>query len=135
MKKVFFTGLLSIAFAFAMTACNNNNAEPAENENPEVEQKECCERPVCECACTAEGGVCECCPMKEEKCGDAENCLAYKCCKEGAEGEKPCCKEGAEGCQKACEKKCDGEKACEKKCDGDKQCCKKEGEGCPKANK
>lgn len=126
MKKVFFTGLLSIAFAFAMTACNNTEPAESENETPEVEQKECCERPVCECACTAEGGVCECCPMKEEKCGDEENCLAYKCCKEQAEGCENACEKKCEG-EHACAKKCDGEKACDKKCEGgEKQCCKKE---------
>ena len=54
MKKVLFTAVAAMAFAFAMTACNNN--QPAEA-TEEVSEKACEEGK--ECCKKAEGKECE----------------------------------------------------------------------------
>ncbi len=100
MKKVFFTAFAAMAFAFAMTACNNN--QPAEA----TEDTVCVAEEQCEHKCMHEGDSAQCCKAEgavegqacEHKCQKAEG---QECCKK-AEG-KECCKK-AEG--KECEHKC-----------------------------
>lgn len=104
MKKVFFTAFAAMAFAFAMTACNNNQpAEAVEDTTVAVAEE-------CEHHCMHEGDS------------------AAMCCKaEGAAEEHACCaKEGEHRCAKA-----EG-KECEHKCakEGEHKCCKAEGKEC-----
>ena len=99
MKKVLFTAFASMAFAFAMTACNNTNNQPAEatEDTAAVEQ--------CEHKCMHEGDSAMCC--KAEGAVEGEAC-EHKCDKA----------EGKECCKKDCDKKCDKAegKECEHKC-------------------
>ena len=90
MKKVLFTAFAAMAFAFAMSACNNNKVEEpvAEEATATVEQ--------CEHKCAQEGDSASCC--KAEAMADTA-----ACCKK-AEGQKCCKAEGIE-CPKAAEQK------------------------------
>lgn len=87
MKKVLFTVFAAMAFAFAMTACNNNQATEATEDTAVVAEQ-------CEHHCMHEGDSAMCCKAE----GMAQDSA---CCKK-AEG-KECCKK-AEG--KECEHKC-----------------------------
>ncbi len=107
MKKVFLTAFVAAAFAFGMSACNNN--APAEEVADTAAQTEMCEHEChhqheCTCADTA------CAANHCANCTDT-NCCKKECMKEGA-----CCqKEGA-----CCKK--DGAK--EGECQQHKECCK-----------
>ena len=100
MKKVLFTVFAAMAFAFAMTACNNNQAAEATEDTAVVAEQ-------CEHHCMHEGDSAMCCKAEgavegaacEQKCEKAEG---KECCKK-AEGEK-CCKGEAKECEKKCEK-------------------------------
>ncbi len=90
MKKVLFTAFAAMAFAFAMTACNNNQATEATEDTAVVAEQ-------CEHHCMHEGDSAMCC--KAEGAVEGQAC-EQKCDK--AEGQE-CCKK-AEG--KECEHKC-----------------------------
>lgn len=120
MKKAIFSFIISAAFVFGMTSCNNNgNTTEEPNDTTCTEQTECkakCELP--ECTCTMEDCVCkkECamcddttcarckavaeCKAKKEACGEEPQCCKeqQECCKE----QKECCKKEATDCKKEC---------------------------------
>lgn len=107
MKKVLFTAFAAMAFAFAMTACNNNQATEATEDTAVVAEQ-------CEHHCMHEGDSAMCCK--------AEGAVEGQACEEACEHK----------CEKACEQKCDKAegKECCKKAEG-KECCKKaEGKEC-----
>ena len=117
MKKVFFTAFAAMAFAFAMTACGNNQPAEAVEDTTAAIAEECDHHCMHEgdsaMCCKAEGATEEhaCCAKEgEHKCAKAEG---KECCKkaEGKECEHKCAKaEGKECCKKAegkeCEHKC-----------------------------
>jgi len=95
MKKFFFTIAIAAAFAFGMTACNNNNANEAATEDT-------AQAAVCEKACAHEcehNCMCADTTCKEKKCEGCENHGTENCCKAKA-GEKA-------ACESACEHKCE----------------------------
>ena len=114
MKKVFLTAFVAAAFAFGMTACNNN--APEEPADTIVNETEVCEHECHhECACadtTCAANNCETCVNK-----GTENCCKVKageqpCCEgthecahqhEGCEGNHEGCAHQHEGCQHQCE--------------------------------
>lgn len=112
MKKVFLTAFIAAAFAFGMTACNNNKAAEETVDSAATEQVE---EHQCDHHCTAE----ECAQCCGEECAAAncENCpkkAEGKCCKENGcvcnhEAEqKECCGnhegcENHEGCKHECQ--------------------------------
>lgn len=107
MKKVLFTAIAAMAFAFAMTACNNQPAEATEDTTCQMEAAECEHHCAMDSTCTHE---CMC----SEEC-KAANCEA--CPNHGTEN---CCKAKAaaangEACERQCEQKC--EHQCQKKCE------------------
>ena len=106
MKKVLFTAIAAMAFAFAMTACNNQPAEATEDTTAQMEAAECEHHCAMDSTCTH-----ECMCSEECKAANCENCPNH--------GTENCCKAKAavegQACEKACEHKC--EKACDKKCD------------------
>ena len=103
MKKVLFTAFAAMAFAFAMSACNNNQpAEATEDTTTAVAEE-------CEHHCMHEGDSTKCCKAEAM----AEDSVS--CCKK-AEGEHKCAK--AEG------------KECCKKAEGEHKCAKAEGKEC-----
>ena len=100
MKKVLFTAFAAMAFAFVMTACNNNQPAEATEDTTAAVAKES------EHHCMHEGDSAMCCQAE----GAAEE---HACCQK--EGEEHQCAK-AEG--KECEHKCakaEG-KECEHKC-------------------
>ena len=114
MKKVLFTAVAAMAFAFAMTACNNNQSAEAAEDTTVAVAEECDHHCAMDSTCN-----------HECQCGDeckAKNCEA--CPNHGTEN---CCKAKAavegQACEKACEHKCAKEEG--------KECCKKaEGKEC-----
>ena len=101
MKKVLFTAVAAMAFAFAMTACNNNQPAEAAEDTTVAVADECDHHCAMDSTCNHE---CQCgdeCKAKAAVEGQAcEKACEHKCAKE--EG-KECCKK-AEG--KECEHKC-----------------------------
>ena len=91
MKKVLFTAIAAMAFAFAMTACNNQPAEATEDTTCQMEAAECEHHCAMDSTCTHE-------------CMCSEECKCEKACEHK--------------CEKACDKKCDKAegKECEHKC-------------------
>ena len=110
MKKVFLTALVAAAFAFGMSACNNN--APAEEVTDTAAQTEMCEH--------------ECCHHHECTCADTAcaanhcaNCTDTNCCKPC---DHKCCKhEGKDSCCAAKKECCRNQQGCE----GKKECCDK----------
>lgn len=97
MKKVFLTAMVAVAFAFCMTACNNNKEAEATEDTVAVEAVEACEH-ACECTdsiCTHDCATCpkagteECCKVKA-----AEECCNHEGCNH-------------EGCNHECEHNCE----------------------------
>ena len=118
MKKVVFTAFAALAFAFTMTACNNQPAEAAEDTTAAVAEE-------CEHHCAMDSTCAHEC-MCGEEC-KAANCEA--CPNHGTEN---CCKAKAAVEGQACEKKCDKAegKECCKKAEGEHKCAKAEGKEC-----
>ncbi|MCQ2294489.1 MAG: hypothetical protein MJZ67_02445 [Bacteroidales bacterium] len=106
MKKVFLTAFVAAAFAFGMTACNNNNAN--EEVIDSACETECCEHHCdhqCAHECTCEDTTCA-----ANNCETCVNKGTENCCKAKA-GEQPCCAHQHEGC---CEHQHEGcEHACQ----------------------
>ena len=109
MKKVLFTAFAAMAFAFAMSACNNN--QPAETtEDTTAVAEECEHHCMHECdsamCCKAEGAAEEhaCCEKEgEHKCCKAEGKeCEHNCAK--AEVEHKCCKAEGKECEHKCQK-------------------------------
>lgn len=104
MKKVFFAVAIATAFAFGMTACNNNTpAEAAQDSMP-------AETEVCAHECNHEGHNCQ-----DTACAahDCENCTK--------KGTDECCKKKAgEACESACQHEGEG---CAQKHEGCKHAC------------
>ena len=90
MKKVFLTAFVAAAFAFGMTACNNNATEETVDSN--VADTEVCEH-QCHHECTCEDTTCA-----ANNCETCVNKGTENCCKVKA-GEQPCCNGNHEGCQ------------------------------------
>lgn len=113
MKKVFFTAFVAAAFAFGMTACNNNAAEQVADSTADT--VEVCEHQCAhECACadsTCAERNCEACPNKgTENCckvKNGEQCQGnHECCKganEGCKGNHEGCEGNHEGCKHQCQ--------------------------------
>lgn len=110
MKKVFLTALVAAAFAFGMSACNNNNtAEETVDSTAQTEmcEHECHHHHECTCADTA---------CAANHCA---NCTDTNCCKPC---DHNCCKhEGQDSCCAAKKECCKNQQGCE----GKKECCDK----------
>lgn len=89
MKKVFFTAFVAAAFAFGMTACNNN--APAEEVVDTEATVEVCEH-ECHHECACEDTTCA-----ANNCETCVNRGTENCCKAKA-GQEPCCAHQHEGC-------------------------------------
>ena len=111
MKKVFLTAIVAAAFAFGMTACNNN--APAEQTTDTTEV--CCEHEheCCHHQCNCEDTTCA--------ATQCENCTNENCCCKLHAGDTACCKGNHEGCE--------GKHEC---CKGNHEGCKGNHEGCKK---
>ena len=114
MKKVFLTAIVAAAFAFGMSACNNN--APAEEVTDSAAQTEMCEH---EChhhyECTCADTTCA--------ANHCANCTDTNCCKPC---DHKCCKHEGEGCQK--HEGCEGKHECKHQhegCEAKKECCEK----------
>ena len=92
MKKVMFSAFAALAFAFTMTACNNNQAAEATEDTAAVVAEECDHH------CMHEGDSAMCC--KAEAAVEGEAC-EHKC--QEAEGHK-CCKAEGKECEHKCQK-------------------------------
>lgn len=94
MKKVFLTAFVAAAFAFGMTACNNNKTaeEPVDSTVAETE--------VCEHECNHE---CTDSLCAAEDCANCTKKGTDECCKKKAA--EACC-EHQEGCEHQCEHAC-----------------------------
>lgn len=90
MKKIFLTAFVAAAFAFGMTACNNNATEEVVDSN--VADTEVCEH-VCHHECTCEDTTCA-----ANNCETCVNKGTENCCKVKS-GEKEACCGNHEGCQ------------------------------------
>lgn len=109
MKKIFFTAFVAAAFAFGMTACNNNANEEAVDstatDTTEVCEHEChhectCADTTCaanNCETCVNKGTENCCKAKagEQCCENHEGCQHHEGC--AHEGEA-CCEHQHEGC-------------------------------------
>ena len=124
MKKSLITGVLGIAFAFAMVACGGNAATEdtaVVDEAAEMAEEHCMHH----CQMTCPDSVCLAANCENCACPDSSACKQKPHCMK-AEGEK-CCKENAEGCKKA-----EGEKCCKEKAEGEKCCKNKQNGECKK---
>lgn len=112
MKKIFFTVAIAAVFAFAMTACNNNQAPAEANADTAAVCEETCNH-ECEHNCVCADSTC-----KAQNCENCANRGTENCCKVKA-GKEGCCDKA-----EACEHKCDKAGACDHKCDkaGEHKC-------------
>lgn len=99
MKKVFLTAMIAAAFAFSMTACNNNANQEVVEDTIEVEE-------VCEhnCAMDCQDSTCA--------AGDCENCEKKgtdECCKVKNGANEGCAHEGCAHEGEACNHECNHE--------------------------
>lgn len=89
MKKVFLTAFVAAAFAFGMSACNNNAA--TEETVDTTAETEVCEH-ECHHECACEDTTCA-----ANNCETCVNRGTENCCKAKA-GEQGCCAHQHEGC-------------------------------------
>lgn len=110
MKKIFLTAFVAAAFAFGMTACNNNAA--TEEVVDTTAETEVCEH-ECHHECACEDTTCA-----ANNCETCVNRGTENCCKAKA-GEQPCCEhhegccEHHEGCAHQHEGCCEGHEGCQ----------------------